>query len=140
MPRAKAELIDGMYVVGDLAYLPEEWERLERRRARDRAYYAANREKRLETTRRWNAKHPELRREINRKHMRRKRTGSDAPPTSLTPAERLHRRRLAHVGGPYRALRVTASLHELRCTGPNRETGCRCRKTLVVREVHEAAA
>jgi hypothetical protein len=66
------ELIDGFVVVGDEAYLPDEWERIERRRAFDRerkrgiyktdparyrayqrAYYHANIEKLREYRREW---------------------------------------------------------------------------------------
>jgi hypothetical protein len=66
------EWIDGFVVVGDEAYLPEEWERVERRRAfdrerkrgeyaanpeyhraRHRAYYHANIEKLREYRREW---------------------------------------------------------------------------------------
>lgn len=115
MSRVKAELIDGMYVVGDLAYLPDEWERLERRRAQQRAYYRDNRDRRLASQRKWRDAHPERIRELRRESARRKR------------AER-------------RGARVTGSLHDLRCFGPTKATGCVCRKILVVTTPREAAA
>jgi hypothetical protein len=136
MGRVKAELIDGFYVVGELGYLPDEWHRLERERARRReqraAYHRAYREANRERIR-----------EINREHMRRKRAGEASRP-AVSPEERrarkLHRSRKWAVGGEYRALQVTASLHGLACTGPTKVTGCRCDKTLIVRDVTEAAA
>lgn len=111
MGRVKAELIDGMYVVGDLAYLPKEWDRLERRRAQQREHRRLNREKRDESVRKWRLANPDRVREMNRDHMRRKRLGQ------------------------YRKLQVIGSLHDLRCYGPTKDTGCRCKKQLVVREV-----
>ena len=104
MGRVKAELIDGFYVVGDLAYLPHEWERLERRRLK-------RREQSREAVRRWRAANPDRAREVTREYQRRVRFGE------------------------YRKLQVTGSLHALKCTGPTKDTGCRCKKQLIVREV-----
>lgn len=106
MSRAKAELIDGMYVVGDLAYLPSEWERMERRRLRRRELSRKN-------VAAWRARNPERAREVTREYNRRRRHGN------------------------YRKLQVTASLHDLRCSGPTKDTGCRCKKQLIVREVEK---
>lgn len=132
MRRPKAQLIDGFYVVGDLAYTPAEWERrareLERKREYNRSYYPL-----------WRERNRERARHINREHMRRKRGGGARVVRS--PEERrarqLHRERTRAVGGEYRALQVTASLHSLKCTGPTQDTGCRCKKTLIVREVEK---
>jgi hypothetical protein len=112
MSRIKAELIDGMYVVGDEAYLPSDWERLQKRRARDAAYKRRNREKVRAQVAKWRAEHPERVREYNREYMARTRKGS-----------------------AYRKLQVVGSLHDLRCFGPTKRTGCYCRKQLIVREV-----
>ena len=109
MGRVKAELIDGLYVLGDLAYTPEEWAK----RERDNARRKRNHEKLREQVARWRAANPERARELNREHMRRKRLGD------------------------YKKLQVTGSLHSLKCTGPTRDTGCRCKKTLIVREVEK---
>ena len=106
MPRAKAEFIDGFYVVGDLAYLPHEWERLERRRLRRRELSRKN-------VAAWRARNPERAREVTREYNRLRRYGD------------------------YKRLQVTGSLHSLKCTGPTRDTGCRCKKTLIVREVEK---
>lgn len=111
MGRLKAELIDGMVVVGELAYLPAEWERLERRRATGRAYYARNREQRLATVKSWQAANPERVRELNREHMRRRRLSGRVE------------------------YRVIGSLHGLTCTGPTKRSGCRCSKVTLLRRV-----
>lgn len=111
MSRPEPELIDGMVVVGELAYLPDEWVRLERRRATGRAYYARNREQRLATVKSWQAANPERVRELNREHMRRRRLSG-------------------HI-----EYRVTGALHDLACTGPTKRNGCRCSKVTLLRRV-----
>ncbi len=110
MGRVKPELIDGMVVVGELAYLPDEWARLERRRAKVRETYARNRE-RHNAASRWHAANPERVREINREHMRRKRLGETLK------------------------YRVTGSLHGLACSGPTKSSGCKCSKVTLLRRV-----
>ena len=110
MGRVKAELVDGMYVVGDQAYLPEEWAE----RERDNARRKRNHEKLREQVARWRAANPERARDLNREHMRRKRKGSGY---------------VAHL--------VYASLHDLRCYGPTQATGCRCKKIELLREVEK---
>ena len=114
MGRVKAELVDGMYVVGDLGYLPEEWERLERRRAQQRDYYRRNREARLAAVARWHRANRDRVREIRRESARRRRQEARG------------------------SMRIVASLHDLACAGPTKPTGCRCHKILIVREARAA--
>lgn len=93
-----------LVIVGDQAYLPDEWERLERRRQKEREYRSRPeiRARRLEEHRRWRERNRERVRVYNREWMRRFRRGDDP--------------------------RAVASLHDLRCSGPTRKTGCRCKK------------
>ncbi len=111
MSRPEPKIIDGMVVVGELAYLPDEWERLERRRAKGREWYARNREQRLVGVKGWHAANPERVREIKREHMRRKRLGD------------------------YVEYRVTGGLHALACTGRSKRSGCVCSKVTLLRRV-----
>ena len=113
-PRIAAELVDGLYVVGDEAYLPDEWEHLQRQRQKWREYHQRNRERRNEQARRWQAEHPERFREIRRESARRRRQEARG------------------------SMRIVASLHDLACAGPTKPTGCRCHKILIVREARAA--
>ena len=94
----------GWVVIGDEAYLPEDVELLERRRAQQREYQQRPevKERKREQHRRWAILNADRRREYNREWMWRKRHGSVPRPV--------------------------AALHDLRCTGPTPSTGCRCKK------------
>jgi len=90
-----------LIIVDGEAWLPEEWEKRERRRAYDRAYRQrpGRKERSREILQRWRAENLERLRAYNREWMRR------------------HREKVA-----------VASLHDLACTGPTRRTGCVCQK------------
>src|SRR5688500_5185096 len=94
----KPELVDGFIVVGDLAYLPNEWERLKKRRTMTPEYRA----RKAEDFRRWV--------EAKRDHV-------NAYKREWTWNQR-------HPNQP----RPVGYLHDLACTGSTRRTGCVCKK------------
>ena len=98
-------------VVGDEAWLREDWERRERRRKWDREY-----RRQLRTDPEYRARLAAYQREYRRRHKER-----------VKDYQREYmRRRRAGMAVP------RASLHDLRCTGPTRSTGCRCRKVIIL--------
>ena len=105
-----------LILIGDQAWTPEERAAHQNRRKheyeRERQRYATDpewRERRLASQRRRYAERIEEMRRYHREWMRRYRARQQAE-----------------------ALRVTGSLHSLRCTGPTTRSGCRCHKLYVV--------
>lgn len=103
-----------LIIVGDEALTPKEYASYRRLREYQNAWlrnkWATDpvfREKRLAYNRDWRARDPERQRAYNREWMRRKRAA----------------------GRPVVVARY--SLHDLRCTGPTKSTGCRCHKVTV---------
>ena len=92
-----------LIIVGDEAWLPEEWDAEQRRRKRERSYEASpeRRDAERKYQARWRESHREERRAYNREWMRR------------------HRQ-----SGP----RPVGALHSLACSGPTIRTGCVCGK------------
>lgn len=112
--------MNDLIIVGDEAYTREEWQEKERRRAQDRAYRQRPdvRPRIIERVRRWQEANPERKRANNIRHMRRRRA-----------------EQLATAVAEGRAYRVVASLHDLRCSGPTKDSGCRCRKMTVLHKL-----
>ena len=112
-----------LIIVGDEAFLPDEWEREERRRERDRQYRARPdiQPKEREYHRAWSERNRDHQRAYKREWMRRRREDPEY-------REREKRQRQEREQGQRRHPHVVGSLHDLRCTGPTRHTGCRCRK------------
>jgi hypothetical protein len=109
-------------IVGEEAWLPDEWERRQERNRRRRERYASDpvyREREQDGYRRWREANAEHVRVYNREWMRRKRAAEYAarPPR------------------PEPVYVSRASLHGLRCTGPTYRTGCRCRKVILYERV-----
>ena len=101
-------------IVGDEAYTPEEWEREQRQRKRPRNRIGYMREYREKNRERLNAYKREW-----------KRNKDAERPSALE--------RDIAAGIVYD---VVGSLHSLKCTGPNRATGCRCKgRVKVIRKV-----
>ena len=120
--------VASLTIVGDEALTPEDLDEAEGRRAYWRDYrrnrYQTDpeyREKIKARQREWGRRNREHKRQYAREWMRQKRAQDRA-------------------GRPVRPRRVpvayeVGSLHDLRCQGPTRATGCRCRKVTVARLV-----
>lgn len=109
-----------LVIVGDQAYTAPEWERLQRRREKDRTRYHTDPERRAKVhaaAARWNRSHPERIRELHREHMNRRRADPEYRALELVKnRERAPRYRTYLVG----------SLHTLACSGPTVAAGCVC--------------
>lgn len=118
-------------VVGDVAWLPKDWERRQKRQAYERSPERMARKR--EVTRRWEAAHAEERRAYKAAWARQRRKDPEfrARENEANRAyfwahhdERLEAERR-------RRVRIVGSLHDLACTGRTRRTGCVCRKVPV---------
>ncbi len=99
---------EGWIIEDGEAWLPEDWDRRERRRAQWRSYKASHSEQNRLRASAWNLAHPEQHKANTRAAWRRKRE--------------------AELGTPLRAVRIVASLHHLACIGRTRREGCVCPK------------
>ncbi len=111
---------DGLILVGDEAYTPEEWAAGEparqRRRERDRARYPERAAAQATYYREWVARNREHVREYHREWARLNRLKLGMKPHT--------KRRVA-------VKYEQGSLHDFACGGPTKATGCVCRKVLV---------
>ncbi len=98
---------DGLILVRDEAFTPEQWAARERSNARRRERSQQHRE--------WEARNREHIRDYKREWQARNRLKVGMKPRSKVVAVKYH----------------TGSLHSMRCFGPTKATGCVCRKVMV---------